>query len=311
MNWAQACLLIVLFLGSLPASAQPLADWHQHLFSPAAVARSPTLRVIDAAELIRLLDAAHIQRAVVLSTAYQLGSPNRPPVDDEYTRVKAENDWTSRQVALFPRRLRGFCSFNPLKDYALAELERCYADPQLRSGIKLHIGNSDVDLDNPAHVEHLRQVFRAANAHDMAIVVHLRSSISRARPYGSKQARTFLAEVLSQAPRSVIQIAHFAGAGSYEDPKVDEAMRVFIEAIRKADPRVANVYFDVSGVTGLGKWRTRADVIAMRIREVGLRRVLFGSDGAAGGNLAPKQAWETFRKTFPPWRPTPRPGLRC
>ena len=45
---------------------------------------------------------------MILSIAYQFGNPNRPPVEDEYAKVKAENEWTSNQVARFPGRFRGF-----------------------------------------------------------------------------------------------------------------------------------------------------------------------------------------------------------
>ena len=72
--------------------------------------------------------------------------------------MRAENDWTSQQVSRFSDRLRGFCAVNPLKEYALDELARCAKDPQLHFGLKLHFGNSDVDLDNPIHVEQLRRV---------------------------------------------------------------------------------------------------------------------------------------------------------
>ena len=48
-------------------------------------------------------------------------------------------------AARFPERLRGFCSFNPLKEYALQELELCARDPNLRAGLKMHFGKSDVD----------------------------------------------------------------------------------------------------------------------------------------------------------------------
>jgi hypothetical protein len=64
--------------------------------------------------------------------------------------VRTENDWTSEQVAGFPERLRGFCGFNTLRDYALRELIRCPQDPRLRYGIKLHFGNSDVDSIMPS-----------------------------------------------------------------------------------------------------------------------------------------------------------------
>jgi predicted TIM-barrel fold metal-dependent hydrolase len=74
---------------------------------------------------------------------------------------RSENDWTSQQVARFPDRLRGFGGFNPLRDYALRELARCAQDPRLR------------------------QVFHEANRRRMAIVVHMRSSVTRERPYGA------------------------------------------------------------------------------------------------------------------------------
>src|SRR5262249_15584198 len=109
----------------LPAklSAQtPTVDYHQHLFSPAAaalVAGNPSAPGISASDVIALIDSARIQRALVLSVAYTWGKASRAPVDNEYEQVKAENDWTAQQVAQYPDRLRAFCSFNPLKPYAL------------------------------------------------------------------------------------------------------------------------------------------------------------------------------------------------
>lgn len=248
---------------------------------------------VDATEIVRLLDGAGISRAAVLSLAYQPGNPNRPAVDDEYTRVRLENDWTSQQVAQFPARLVGFCGINPLKEYALTEIRRCARDPYLRRGLKLHFGNSDVQLDDPAHVARLREIFGEANSHRMAIVLHLRGSVTRRRPHGAVQARVFLNEVLPAAPAVPVQIAHLTGAGSY-DTSIDEALSVFVDAIRARDPRMNNVYFEISGVTGLGDWKPQVARIAGRIRELGVRRVLFGSDAAPGDT--PQQAWATFRE---------------
>jgi len=144
---------------SLHAQSQPLVDYHQHLFSPAVAKLSPGLKSIDASDLIALLDSAAIRRALVLSVAYQFGTPNKPAIEDEYAQVKAENDWTSRQVARFPNRLRGFCSVNPLKDYAIEELARCAKDPQLHIGLKLHFGNSDVASIIPSRSSNYGECF--------------------------------------------------------------------------------------------------------------------------------------------------------
>lgn len=288
---------------SAEAAATPVApvvDHHQHLFSPdiaAVLAKgSDEPQIITAHDVIALLDVAAIRRALLLSVAYMYGSPSRT-LDDEYARVRAENDWTGSQAALYPKRLRAFCAFNPLKPYALDEIERCASNPDLCHGIKLHFGNSDVQLDNPTHVEQLGQVFRAANRHHMAIVVHLRASISRNRPYGAAQARLFLEQLLPLVPNVPVQVAHLAGTGpGYDDPPADEAMAVFAQAVERADPRTNQLWFDVATVVDRNISPAHAARVVQRIRQVGVERVLYGSDAALGDNLRPQEGWAAFRQ---------------
>ena len=240
----------VFIIAGIEVLAQPVIDYHQHLFHPADTGLAPQNGTVTGDHLVAYLDAARIRRALVLSVAYQFANPNRSPVENEYAKVRAENDWTSEQVARHPDRLRAFCGFNPLRDYAVRELERCAHDAHLRFGIKLHFGNSDVDLDNLEHVKRVGQVFREANRHGMAITVHMRASVTRQRPYGAKEARVFLDELLPAAGRVPVQIAHLCGGGDY-DESIDAALRVFVDAIARRDPRMARVYFDVSGMTGI------------------------------------------------------------
>jgi len=281
--------VLALLTAATTAAAQPRADHHQHLFSPDAAALSPAVKVVTASDLIAQLDATGTQQAVILSLAYQYANPNRPAVAGEYDRVRAENDWTSAQVARFPRRLRGFCSVNPLKDYAVMEVERCANDRYIKSGLKLHFGNSDVDLDNPQHVERLRAVFRAANRHRMAVLIHIRASVTLRRPWGAQQAMVFLEQVLPEAHDVPVQVAHLAGAGSYDDA-TDGALGVFADAITRRDPRVKRLYFDISGVAGIGPWREKVDVIVARMRQIGVSRLLYGSD------LPPQDALAAFHQ---------------
>jgi len=263
------------FLACRLLLAQPVADHHQHLLQSAA--QPPQGFALTAKDLVAQLDQAGIQRAVVLSIAYQFGNPNRPPVENEYDRVKAENDWTSQQAALYPKRLIAFCSVNPLKDYAIAEIRRCSKDRLLRAGLKLHFGNSDVDLDNPAHVAQIRRVFKEADRHRMAIVAHIRSTVSRKRPWGAQQAVVFLNQVLPAARRVPVQIAHLADAGGY-GTEADAALGVFAAAAAANDARMKRVFIDVSGVFA-GRWDRHAQRIVERLRALGLGRVLYGSDG--------------------------------
>lgn len=293
-------LTISVAIGQAPDSPiVPLVDYHQHLFSPALVAlvsSTPPVSqatTVTANDLIAILDAARIRRAVVLSTAYIFTQPTRN-VENDHEKVKADNDWTAGQVALFPDRLIGFCGINPLKDYAVEEVARCARIPELRRGLKLHLGNSAFDYQNAQHVEQLRRVFRAANDAGMAIVVHIRSSTTFRLPYGRDEALVFLKDVLPAAPDVAVQIAHLAGGGGYADPSIDPALRVFVEAIAKSDPAVRHLWFDVSGVVAAATTEQQGMLIATRIRELGVQRILYGTDGL-GINSA-RDGWAAFLK---------------
>ncbi|HEU4850516.1 MAG TPA: amidohydrolase family protein [Telluria sp.] len=292
--------LVAGLLAAGSALAQvPVADHHQHGFSPAIIdliKPGPTgPHQLLAADLIKHLDDAGIKRATLLSTAYMFGKPGRA-VENEYAKVRAENDWTGAQAAQYPDRLRAFCGIAPFAQYALEEIERCARSPHLKHGIKLHLGNSDVQLEDPAHAERLRQVFATANKNGMAIVVHMRASISKKRPYGLEQARAFIEKVMPGAPDVPVQLAHMAGTGpGYDDPPSQAVTSTIAEAVAKGDPRTKNLWFDVASVAN-GATPEQAALLARHIRQVGVNRVLYGSDAAAGGNLAPREAWAAFRK---------------
>jgi predicted TIM-barrel fold metal-dependent hydrolase len=122
----------------------------------AGCAQGPALRGgTPVPRLVARLDEAGIRRAVVLSDAYYFGVPTPVPVQNEHDKVRAENDWTAQQVAQYPDRLVGFCSFNPLEDYALAELERCAASHRFK-GLKLHFSGAALDLKSPEQVARVR-----------------------------------------------------------------------------------------------------------------------------------------------------------
>jgi predicted TIM-barrel fold metal-dependent hydrolase len=287
-------LAVILLLVIVPVAhaAGPPVDHHQHLLAQEMTEKGQ--KPIDAKAMIAMLDAAGIRRAVLLSNAYRYGNPGALTTNDEYARVMAENDWTAREAAKYPKRLVAFCGFNPLKDYALGELNRCARDKRFGRGIKLQFGSSDVDLNDPTDIALLRRVFRAANANKLAIVVHLRTR--RAAPFGAAQATTFIDEVIAEAPDVVVQIAHFAGGGSPNDPPADEALGVFAAAIARAEPRVRNVYFDTALIAPADVTPARAAFVAQKIREMGTKRILYGSDGGDPTDPPAKQMLAAFRK---------------
>jgi uncharacterized protein len=253
-----------------------------------------TVDPVTADYLVSLLDSAHIRRALVLSIAYQFG-PDRDEKPGEYARVRAENDWTADEVAKFPDRLRAFCSFNPLRSYALKELDRCAKSGRFR-GIKLHFGNSGVDFSHASDVEAVARVFGAANERKMPIVVHF--SPRGGVPYGRDFVQTFFDKVLPNAPDIPVQIAHLASQG-HLDERTDSALTVFVARIKGHDARARNLWFDVAtAVTAQTSPKAAAHVAAV-IRELGVDRVVYGSDTPDKDHLTPAAGWAAFYEKVP------------
>ncbi|GAB2838462.1 hypothetical protein GCM10027277_01680 [Pseudoduganella ginsengisoli] len=280
---------------TLPATPRmvPQVDYHQHLVSPAFAAIA-NVRARDGAALARELDAAGIERAVVLSVGYSFADERKGLTDpDRLTRE--ENNWTSAQVAGNAPRLVGFCSANPLRAGALRELERCLGLPGM-AGIKLHLGNSGISLRNPVHLAVVQEVFRLAQRNSAPVLVHMRAR--GGSHYGAEDAHVFLAKVVPLAPDIDIIVAHLGGAGPGYPAQNDEIMAVFAAAAQRSDPSMRNLYFDVA--TNVAEDSTPADgqLVAQRIRQVGVGRVLYGSDlSPPGGSI--RQGWELFRSKVP------------
>jgi predicted TIM-barrel fold metal-dependent hydrolase len=105
----------------------------------------------------------------------------------------------------------------------------------------------------------------------------------------------FLNELLPAALDVPVQIAHLAGAGGY-DAAADSALSVFTDAIARHDPRMRNVWFDATAVVRPGMSPDALKQITARIRQIGVERVLYGSDAAASPLTYPKAGWAAFRQ---------------
>src|SRR3954449_375751 len=298
MMHMKTCFLLATLLAgcatvSPPSRSAPFADYHQHLVSPAfaPIAKMPER---DGAALVRELDAAGIERAVVLSPAHASADERKSLTDPDGLR-REENDWTSAQVVTNAPRLIGFCSANPLRDAALQELERCLQLPGM-VGIKLHLGNSGISLRNPAQLARVQEVFALAQRKRAPVLVHMRARGGAS--YGAEDAEIFLNKVVPLAPDSEVVVAHFGGAGPGYPAQSDEVMAVFAAAAERKDPKMRNLYFDVATIVTEESTAADAGLVARRIRQVGANRVLYGSDlNPPGGSI--NKGWEIFRSKVP------------
>jgi predicted TIM-barrel fold metal-dependent hydrolase len=272
---------------------RPAVDYHQHLVSP-AFAPIVKLPERNGAALVRELDRAGIGRAVVLSVGYSFADERKGLTDpDRLTRE--ENDWTAAEVAKNAPRLIGFCSANPLRELALTELERCLELGGM-TGIKLHFGNAGVSLRNPDHLARLQQVFSLAQRLRAPVLVHMRAR--GGTNYGAEDASLFLDKVLPSSPDIEIIVGHLGGAGPGYSQQADEVMGVFATAAKWNDRRLRNVYFDMATVVTAEATQADTELIAKRIREVGVGRILYGSDlSPPGGGI--REGWEIFESKIP------------
>ena len=274
---------------SIPA---PRVDYHQHLVSPAfePIVKLPAR---DGRKLVAELDAAGIGKAVVLSVGYSFADERKNlPNPDSLTR--AENDWTAAQVAGSGGRLIGFCSANPMRAAALAELERCLALPGM-VGIKQHMGNGGVTLRDTSHLRRMQDVFRLAQRLGRPVLVHMRAR--GGANYDGQDARLFLSQVVPIAPGIEIVVAHLGYSGPGY-PDADSVMAAFGEAAERNDPSMRNVYFDVATNVTAESTPENLARVARRIRQVGVRRVVYGSDlSPPGGSI--EAGWEIFRDRVP------------
>ena len=294
-----ACSLLLLLSACISprpaasiASLTPRVDYHQHLVSP-AFAPIVKLPQRDGKALLAELDAAGIGKAVVLSVGYSFADERKKlPDPDRLTRE--ENDWTAGQVSGSGGRLIGFCSANPLRTAALAELERCLGLPAMR-GIKLHFGNAGISLRDSAHALRLAEVFALAERRGAPVLVHMRAR--GGSNYGAEDARLFLDRLVAVAPSIEIVVAHLGYSGPGY-PDADSVMAAFGEAAERGDARMRNVYFDVATNVTEETTPENAALVARRIRQVGARRVLYGSDlSPPGGSIA--SGWRIFRDRVP------------
>jgi predicted TIM-barrel fold metal-dependent hydrolase len=244
-----------------------------------------TMAEVDAKALVDQLDEAGINRAVVLSVAYWFGSDFRGLEDEqEHALVRAENDWVANQAALFPGRLISVCSVNPLATYALQEVKRCGEQGRHR-GLKLHLGNSRVDLRQPEHAAVVGRVFAEANRQKLAIIIHLWTDPSFETD-GAAHVAPFLENVLPNVPDVPVQIAHMAGGGR----ATHSALKVLAEAVGRNDPHTRNLFFDVATLVD-GETSDNLRLNVVRMRQVGLERILFGSDT----RVPSLQSWASLR----------------
>ena len=264
-----------------------LFDHHLHLMTPAArdlldSIQPGTPRVTAVTDVVEAMDSAGVHRGLLLSVAYAF-SATGSALTDEVAHVQAENDFVAAAAREYPNRLVASCSVNPLASYAIDEVDRCLAPPDVNV-LKLHFANSGVDLRSDRHLDRIATVFDALDRHQASAVVHLRTTSGS---FGPRDARSFIDRVLAPS-RVPIQIAHMGGWGGY-DAVTDSVVGTFVEAITDGALADHLLWMDLGAVVFLpeaagadsalvASIRRLNARLASRIHELGPERIVYGTD---------------------------------
>ncbi len=277
----------LLFLGvsafaghrALAAQSAWSADHHMHLASADLCGRvgecleTNVPAAVYAVDAVRALDQAGVARGVILSCAYLYGLPSLHLSPEDVARyTRRENEFTALEVSRFPGRLIGFLSVDPLEPSALAELAYWRGHPVFR-GLKLHLTASGVDLNQPADRERLRQVVAAAAAESLPLVIHIGGGT-----FGRREAELFVREILPSAASLPVQIAHAAGGLPLAGDNHLAILQLFADHLRRKNPATEHLLFDLSFVPAAGEDSATVARLRAVLREIGLGRMLFGSD---------------------------------
>jgi len=164
------------------------------------------------------------------------------------------NSATIAAIEQYPDRFYGYCTLNPLyPDETMEELERCFTFPGMK-GIKLH----PYCHERPLSYTHYRPAYEYAAENRIFVMSH--TYTAEDIDATDRLAREF--------PEAVFIMAHMGG----EKQNVERALEVA--------GRHENVYGD------LAVSQSMEGVIEWYVREIGSKKVLFGTDGACMSPVA-------------------------
>ena len=105
-----------------------------------------------------------------------------------------------------------------------------------------------------------------------------------------------LNQIVSAAPDIGVQIAHLWGGEGFSE----SALTAYADAVSARHPATRNLYFDLAEFELVLKGQDELQKKAVALmRRIGLRRILWGSDGPKFGDAPSRESWIKFQATAP------------
>ncbi len=219
-------------------------DFHMHIHSPPEEADDMEF---NAERALFAADSAGIRRALVLSNSYSARATKEYAV--------RENSFVLKQAAKNRQRLSGACAVNPLQKWSSGEIDRCAA-----SGLKvlkLHFMASGMDLRKINDFNFASLAIAAAEKNHMIVSIHANYPSDR-RPGEIEK----LIDLINKFQNTRWIIGHSFG-------------REFKLLNKIINP---HAFVEMSVLPTWLKTPEERKTYVDTMREVGIKRFLFGSD---------------------------------
>ncbi len=264
-----------------------ISDSHVHIMSPALIAYWKELGIPFSrpeeyySNVDTILFNNQAQSIDLIGMGYVYGNPEYYQGDDAEERLKAENDFILNATQSYKDKVNPYIAVDPLKDYAVSELERCYGlNPDI--GLKLHFSTSQVYLTEPEHLKMVKPVFLKASALKTPVLLHFDNWHPK---FGKPDLELFADSILSQIDPIEIRIAHFGTSGGFNQKTKDFIDAYLTLKTENRIPEKHKIYFDISAVAldkdseGVPKLTEEAFTeLRSYINRIGIDNIIFGSD---------------------------------
>lgn len=241
-----------------------IIDFHTHIFPPSfrqhreslfpgekafqTLYQSPSARLAGARDLLRAMDEASVDRAVVF------GFPWEDP-----ERCRRHNDYILECVSACAGRLIGFACFSPLLSGSAREAERCM-DQGLAGVGELAVYGSDLTGEV---VDALHDVMTLCLERKAPFLLHVNEPVGHAYPGKTPNTLARIYGFLKAWPDNRIVLAHWGGGLPFYGLLKREVKEVF-----------QNVWFD----TAASPFLYLPAVYRIVSETAGDQKILFGSD---------------------------------
>ena len=262
-------------------------DNHVHIMSPELIKdwkalgipfSKPDYYYSNIDSILNINNADYIN---LIGMGYVYGSPEFYPGNNEYEKLKQENNYLFKVSNKHKQNVKPFFAIDPLKEYAIEELQRCL-QLNKNSGLKLHFSSSQVYLTELEHLKKVKSIFDIASKNNLPILLHFDNWHPK---FGKVDIEILVDSILTNLKPIHLTIAHFGTSGGFNQ-KTKNVINAFVE-LYETDriPERHKILFDISAVAlnkdseGVSKL-TKDEFIELKssLDKLGYEKIVFGTD---------------------------------